>query len=145
MTGTPHPDDPAVKRAANDTLWMGVLPVYLAANSHAYMVSRLPEVLGTGQPYCMHATWTYGGAAGKVSRLREALLWHDPPEYYTEGSYVTVDVTVPEMPEDYNTWEENEPQIQFHLGALRAQLEQAAVGMAFAVATGRTFIMPKVW
>ena len=48
-------------------------------------------------PYVVHLTWTYNGTPGKRSRMRDMGLWHDPPEYYAQGSFVTVDVTLPEV------------------------------------------------
>lgn len=93
----PHPDNEYVRSGWRDQLWVGVLPVYAVANSHTYTVSRLHELLNTGLPYSVHATWTYGGQPGKVSRLREAMLWRDPPEYYQNGDFLTVELQVPEV------------------------------------------------
>jgi len=33
-------------------------------------------------PYAVHTTFQYGGTEGKRHRLREAMLFLDPPEYY---------------------------------------------------------------
>lgn len=49
------------------------------------------------QPYVVHMTWTYNGIPGKRSRLRDMGLWVDPPPYYANGSYVTVDLQLPEV------------------------------------------------
>jgi hypothetical protein len=84
------------------------------------------------------------GKDGKISRLREAMLWHDSKEYYSNGNFVTVDLQVPEMPNNFNEIQENEPMIKFHLDALQMQLEQLTVALAIATATGRIFIMPKL-
>ena len=48
-------------------------------------------------PYVIHWTWTYGGTAGKRSRMRDSGLWYDTPAYYSEGNFVTVDLKVPEV------------------------------------------------
>ena len=48
-------------------------------------------------PYVVHLAWTYNGIAGKRSRLRDMGLWVDPPAYYGEGSFVTVDLQLPEV------------------------------------------------
>ncbi len=46
----------------------------------------------------VHMTWTYNGIPGKRSRLRDAGLWMvDSPEYYNDGSFVTVDLNHPEV------------------------------------------------
>lgn len=42
-------------------------------------------------------TWTYNGIPGKRSRLRDLGLWVDPPEYYSAGDFVTVNLTLPEV------------------------------------------------
>lgn len=40
------------------------------------------------KPYAVHTTFQYAGTEGKRHRLREAMLFYDPPEYYdTPGSY----------------------------------------------------------
>ena len=49
------------------------------------------------EPYVLHMTWTYNGIPGKRSRLRDMGLWRDPPAYYSNGSFVTVDLQLPEV------------------------------------------------
>ena len=49
-----------------------------------------------------------------------------------------------QAPEGFNSLEENEHMISFHLSAIHGQLQQAYIGMALAVASGRAFISPKV-
>lgn len=34
------------------------------------------------EPYAVHTTFQYAGTEGKRHRLREAMLFYDPPEYY---------------------------------------------------------------
>jgi arabinosyltransferase len=136
-------NDPGLKPAWNNKLLIGVVPVCLFGNGHSYTVSRLHEQWNTSL-LAVHATWTMSGKDGKISRLREAMLWHDSTEYYNNGNFVTVDLEVPDMPDNFNDIQENEPMIKFHLDALEMQLEQLTVGLAIAVATGRIFIMPKL-
>lgn len=33
-------------------------------------------------PYAVHTTFQYAGTEGKRHRLREAMVFYDPPEYY---------------------------------------------------------------
>ena len=47
------------------------------------------------RPYAVHMTWTYNGMAGKRARLRDMGLWADPPQYYEQGDFLTVDLTLP--------------------------------------------------
>ena len=35
------------------------------------------------KPYVVHTTFQYGGSSGKRHRLRESMLWVDPPAYYS--------------------------------------------------------------
>lgn len=34
------------------------------------------------KPYAVHTTFQYAGTEGKRHRLREGMLFYDPPEYY---------------------------------------------------------------
>lgn len=34
------------------------------------------------EPYAVHTTFQYAGTEGKRHRLREAMAFYDPPEYY---------------------------------------------------------------
>lgn len=34
------------------------------------------------QPYAVHTTFQYSGTEGKRHRLREGMVFYDPPEYY---------------------------------------------------------------
>lgn len=115
-THTAHPSNPTVRAAFNNGLWIGIVPAYIFSNGHSYTISELHKVHGlltaignshyiyglcasqvknaTG-PLAMHVTWTYGGVESKISRLREAKMWHDEHAYYYNGSYLTVDLRVP--------------------------------------------------
>lgn len=43
------------------------------------------------EPYAVHTTFQYGGTEGKRHRLREAMHFLDPPEYYNPlGKLVAV-------------------------------------------------------
>lgn len=41
------------------------------------------------EPYAVHTTFQYAGTEGKRHRLREAMVFYDPPEYYdAPGNYM---------------------------------------------------------
>ncbi|WPT10784.1 Arabinosyltransferase XEG113 [Picochlorum sp. SENEW3] len=141
--GEKHPEDPAILRSANNTLYHAVLPTYVFANGHSYFVSKLHSLLNAEIPFGMHATWTYENAAGKRSRLREVKAWHDPHEYY-DGKFITMDLEIPSMPLEHNEKDNTEDMLQFHLMALEMQMKQVAIGMMFSLITGRSFIMPNL-
>ncbi|KAI3429328.1 hypothetical protein D9Q98_005423 [Chlorella vulgaris] len=143
-------DEPGDGRDANDPrlhtgwkgqLWMGVMPPSIFMNAHTHYLQQLHKVKQV-EPYAVHLTWTYNGAAGKRARLRDMGLWFDPPNYYSSGSFVTVDLDLPEKPPGYNDWNENEDMVTFYLETIHAQLQQAYVGMALAVASKRAFVLP---
>lgn len=40
------------------------------------------------EPYAVHTTFQYAGTEGKRHRLREAMVFYDPPDYYdVPGSF----------------------------------------------------------
>lgn len=41
-------------------------------------------------PFVVHATFQYGGALGKQTRLREAMLWQDSPAYRSEPRLLSI-------------------------------------------------------
>ena len=49
------------------------------------------------EPYVIHFTWTRGGLDSKRWRIREARLWHDPPEYYSSPNILSVRLNVPKV------------------------------------------------
>ena len=51
------------------------------------------------RPYSLHAIYAHGGGSEKkIAIMREAMGWHDPPEYYSapHRKYLTYDSTPPE-------------------------------------------------
>lgn len=137
-----HPSDPRIVGTWGDKIWMGVLPASVAQSAHSSFLQQLHQVKKVDR-YVVHMTWTYNGIPGKRSRLRDMMLWVDPPEYYSDVSLVTVDLQLPEPRKNLNKWNENEDIISFHLDSIHAQLQQAYVGMALATAAGRAFMLPK--
>jgi hypothetical protein len=73
------------------------LPARAFCSGHVYWVQQ------GGQPHdcvSVHTTFTEGGYAGKVHRLREAHLWLlDPPSYY-ESPHGFLSFTPPQLPAD---------------------------------------------
>lgn len=57
------------------------MPARRACAGHTYYVQRMGAKLGLGV-YAVHATFQFSGTPGKRNRMREMLLWHDPPEYH---------------------------------------------------------------
>lgn len=40
------------------------------------------------EPYAVHTTFQYAGTEGKRHRLREGMMFYDPPEYYNAPGYL---------------------------------------------------------
>lgn len=120
----------------NGNLVVGILPVSIFANGHTFFVSRMHEKLGL-DPYVVHATFQFSGTPGKRNRLRERLLWKDPPEYFDPGyGFVTWEMDVPEQmraaaPPLKPTTQCCEQQ-QGHFDAMNHQLLQVRSGLAVA-------------
>lgn len=152
----PHAENPRLVWGANHSLVFGVLPVSQFSSGHTFFVQRLFEYQQV-KPYVVHCTFQYGGSAGKRHRLREAMLWVDPPEYYSEGQFLSVDLQYPDTPADFQeqdkvmmegkrfktTWQGND-MVDFHLKALGRELQQLKTAFKLAVALNRTIIMPKL-
>ena len=95
------------------------------------------------KPYVVHQTFQFGGSKGKRHRLREALLWYDKPEYYSEGLFVHVELDFLPAPEGF----EQLPAFNmsdFHLHNMEYQLLQIREAFGVAVTLNRTIIMPKM-
>lgn len=45
------------------------------------------------KPYELHLVWTYGNNFGKMHRAREFMYAYDPPAYYKDGLFLSVDLT----------------------------------------------------
>jgi hypothetical protein len=67
--------DGRVLRALNGRVRLGVLPVQLFANGHTYFVQGTHLLPGAAQPYIVHNTFQFYGAAGKRARFMGAGLW----------------------------------------------------------------------
>jgi hypothetical protein len=82
------------------------------------------------KPLALHLTWTSLSREGKVHRLREAGLWADPPEYYSQaGQLLTVDMPkLPAPPADlapeFRGPIDEQKLTQFHLDVMELQLRQ---------------------
>lgn len=44
------------------------------------------------KPYEIHFVWGGKGWHGKRQRMREALMYHDPPSYYRQGAFLSVEL-----------------------------------------------------
>jgi len=118
----------------------GVLPLSLFAGGHNHFVSQYAERLGW-QPYSIHTTFQYGGAAGKRHRLREATVWHDPPAYYDPpGGLLVFEPQVPHA----LIYPPGGMTVNGHIRLINFQLRQIKWALGLAHALGRKLILPSV-
>ncbi|GFR49885.1 hypothetical protein Agub_g11989 [Astrephomene gubernaculifera] len=137
-----HPQQKRVFLGANGTLAVGVLPVAAFSGGHTFYVQRLYEVQRV-KPYAVHCTFQYGANAGKRNRLREAMLFHDPPEYYTGDSYVSVELRrVPSATWSQHSARNNTAMKRYHFRGLDMQLEAVWPAIRVAAVTNRSLIVP---
>ena len=76
-----QPEQPLCRGRYNRSIAIGILPVSTFCSGHTYFIQRMPQRRGL-QPFAVHTTFQYSGAVGKTHRLREAMLWSDPPSYF---------------------------------------------------------------
>ena len=116
----------------------GVLPAALFCGGHHFFVSQLAQRSGW-PPYSIHTTFQYGGAPGKRHRLREAMVWEDPPEYYDPpGGLLTFEPDAPARlvapPGGMST--------EGHAALMRHQLRAIRGALALASTLGRRLVLP---
>ncbi|KAG2443875.1 hypothetical protein HXX76_002216 [Chlamydomonas incerta] len=139
-----HPDQARVFLGANGTLAVGVLPVASFSGGHTFYVQRLYEVQRV-KPYAVHCTFQYGANAGKRNRLREARLFADPPSYYTDDTYVSVELRrVPSATWADHSAKNNSAMKRYHFRGLDMQLESVWPAVRVAAVANRSLIVPKL-
>ncbi|KAL1507978.1 hypothetical protein AB1Y20_007580 [Prymnesium parvum] len=70
----------------NGSVVAGILPAAQFCNGQTYSVFDLPR-LHKVAPFVVHAVWIREQReVNKLMRLREAMLWRDPPEWYSAAS-----------------------------------------------------------
>lgn len=117
----------------------GVLPVSLFASGHTFFVSRMAHLMHE-HPYMVHTTFQYGGAPGKRHRLREAMLWDDPPEYFAPAGVLTYDPDVPER----LVHPAGGMSAKGHVALMAYQLRQMRAALALAFVLGRKLVLPRI-
>ena len=107
-------------------------------NGHVFFVQRLPQQLGR-VPYIGHATFQYGGTAGKRHRFREAAVWlADEAEYYApQGGLLAYDY-VP----DAGLVAVGNSSVDAHFALMNPQLSALRSAWGLARALGRTLVLP---
>ncbi|KAK1294789.1 Pentatricopeptide repeat-containing protein [Acorus calamus] len=108
--------------AFDKKLKFGILPASIFCSGHTYFVQ-------------------YGGTEGKRHRLREAMIFHDPPEYYDSlGGFLSYK---PSIPKDLLL--DGNHTIESHFTLINYQMKQIRTALAIASLLNRTLVMPPLW
>ncbi|MED6209157.1 hypothetical protein PIB30_052075 [Stylosanthes scabra] len=133
-------DDSALVYAFDGNLKLGILPASIFCSGHTYFVQAMYQQLGL-KPYAVHTTFQYGGTEGKRHRLREAMLFHDPPEYYNPpGGLLSFKPFIPK-----SLLLSGEHNVESHFALVNYQIKQIRTALAIASLLNRTLVMPPLW
>ncbi|GAB4813810.1 hypothetical protein N2152v2_000856 [Parachlorella kessleri] len=127
---------------------MGILPIALFCSGHTFYVQDMPGRLGL-KPYVVHGTFQFSGTPGKRNRMRERLLWNDPPEYFDHPKgFIAYEPSVPQQLLDDCA----NQKLNFTLGAtyphfalVNHQILQMRAQFALAEVFGRAAILARLW
>ncbi|KAL9328370.1 hypothetical protein ACSQ67_003373 [Phaseolus vulgaris] len=97
-------EDSGLVYAYDGNLKLGILPSSIFCSGHTYFVQAMYQQLRL-EPYAVHTTFQYAGTEGKRHRLREAMFFHDPPEYYNPSDKTDQNSTCYCFPFEQNTGE----------------------------------------
>ncbi|KAJ8758788.1 hypothetical protein K2173_000509 [Erythroxylum novogranatense] len=126
--------------AFDGTLRLGILPSSIFCSGHTYFVQAMYQQLRL-EPYAVHTTFQYAGTPGKRHRLREAMVFYDPPEYYdAPGGFLSFKPSIPK-----SLLIEGEHNLESHFVVINYQMKQIRTALAIASLLNRTLIMPPLW
>ncbi|RYQ81708.1 hypothetical protein Ahy_B10g100329 [Arachis hypogaea] len=133
-------DDSGLVYAFDGNLKLGILPASIFCSGHTYFVQAMYQQLRL-KPYAVHTTFQYGGTEGKRHRLREAMLFHDPPEYYNPpGGFLSFKPFIPK-----GLLLSGEHNVESHFALVNYQIKQIRTALAIASLLNRTLVMPPLW
>ena len=134
--------DPRLFWSFEEKVIGGVLPLALFCGGHNYFVSQFAQRQNPPwEPYSIHTTYQYAAAAGKRHRLREAMVWYDPPEYYNPpGGLLTFTLNLPH----HMVYPPGGMTVRGHIALINFQLRQMRGALALATALNRKLVLPAV-
>ncbi|KAL0671257.1 hypothetical protein Bca4012_033961 [Brassica carinata] len=121
--------------AYDGNLKVGILPASIFCSGHTYFVQAMYQQLRL-EPYALHTTFQYAGTEGKRHRLREGMVFFDPPEYYdAPGGFISFKPSIPKsMLLDGNHT------IESHFTLANHQMKQIRSALAIASLLNRTLV-----
>ncbi|KAK4747966.1 hypothetical protein SAY87_014552 [Trapa incisa] len=133
-------DDSGLVYAFDGYLKLGVLPASIFCSGHTYFVQAMYQQLRL-EPYAVHTTFQYAGTEGKRHRLREGMVFYDPPQYYdAPGGFLSFKPSIPK-----SLLFEGEHNIQSHFTLINYQMKQIRTAFSIASILNRTLVMPPLW
>lgn len=133
-------DDSGLVYAYDGNLKLGLLPASIFCSGHTYFVQSMFQHLRL-EAYAVHTTFQYAGTEGKRHRLREGMVFYDPPEYYNPpGGLLTFKPSIPK-----NLLLDGEHSIDTHFTLVNYQMKQIRTALAVASVLNRTLVMPPLW
>uniref|UniRef100_A0A803P813 Nucleotide-diphospho-sugar transferase domain-containing protein n=1 Tax=Cannabis sativa TaxID=3483 RepID=A0A803P813_CANSA len=126
--------------AYDGNLKLGILPASIFCSGHTYFVQAMYQQLRL-EPYAVHTTFQYAGTDGKRHRLREGMVFYDPPEYFdTPGGFLSFKPSIPK-----SLLLDGEHTIESHFTLVNYQMKQIRTALAIASLLNRTLVMPPLW
>ncbi|XP_074264527.1 arabinosyltransferase XEG113-like isoform X2 [Silene latifolia] len=126
--------------AYDGNLKLGLLPASIFCSGHTYFVQAMPQQFKL-EPYAVHTTFQYAGTVGKRHRLREAMVFYDPPEYYNSpGGFLSFKPSIPK-----SLLLDGEHNVESHFTVVNYQIKQIRTALAIASLLKRTLVMPPIW
>ncbi|KAI3680019.1 hypothetical protein L2E82_50756 [Cichorium intybus] len=133
-------DESGLVYAYDGSLKLGLLPASIFCSGHTYFVQAMYQQLRL-EPYAVHTTFQYAGTEGKRHRLREAMVFYDPPEYYdSPGGFLTFRPSIPK-----SLLLDGEHNLENHFTLVNYQIKQIRNALAIALILNRTLVMPPLW
>ncbi|XP_075484425.1 arabinosyltransferase XEG113-like [Primulina tabacum] len=133
-------EDSGLAYAYDGNLKLGLLPSSIFCSGHTYFVQAMYQQLRL-EPYAVHTTFQYADTEGKRHRLREAMFFYDPPEYYDKpGGFLSFKPSIPK-----SLMLDGEHSIETHFALVNYQSKQIRTALAIASLLGRTLVMPPLW
>ncbi|XP_050151043.1 arabinosyltransferase XEG113 isoform X3 [Malus sylvestris] len=133
--GPPVDGESGLVYAFDGSLKLGVLPASIFCSGHTYFVQAMHQQLRL-EPYAVHTTFQYAGTEGKRHRLREGMVFYDPPEYYdAPGGFLSFKPSIPK-----SLLLDGEHNVKSHFTLINYQIKQIRTALAIASLLNRTLV-----
>ncbi|KAH0974437.1 hypothetical protein GBA52_016336 [Prunus armeniaca] len=133
--GPPVDGESGLVYAFDGNLKLGVLPASIFCSGHTYFVQAMYQQLRL-EPYAVHTTFQYAGTEGKRHRLREGMVFYDPPEYYdAPGGFLSFKPSIPK-----SLLLDGEHNVKSHFSLINYQIKQIRMALAIASLLNRTLV-----